>query len=131
MPIGEVAFGHVGIGRAEDGADLLQADAVFVQCAGIELDADAGKSAASHAHLPDAANLRQFLGHDGGRRVVDLAFAQHVGGEGDHEDGRVGRIHLAVGRVIGKVGGQVAASGGDGGLDVARGGIDVAIQVEL
>ena len=37
--------------------------------------------------VSDSIHLRQLLRHDGGRRIIDLAFAQHVGGESDHEDG--------------------------------------------
>ena len=126
-----MSLGSVGVGRGEDRADLLQADAVLVQRGWIQLDAHAGKGAAADAHLPHALNLGQFLRHDGGRGVVHLALAQHVGGERDHEDGRIGRIHLAVIGVVGEIGRQVAAGGGDGRLHVARRGVDVAVQIEL
>ncbi len=51
--------------------------------------------------------------------------------EGDDEDRRVGRVHLAVRRLERQVRRELAAGGGDRRLHVARGGVDVAIQVEL
>ena len=49
----------------------------------------------------------------------------------EDEDGRVGRVDLAVGRPRRQVGGQLAAGGVDRRLHVARGGVDVAVEVEL
>ena len=131
VAVREMALGRVGVGGVENAADLLQADAVLVQRVGVQLDAHAGQRAAAHRHLSHAADLRQALRHDGGGRVVHVALIQHIGGEGEHEDGRIGRIHLAVGGIVGQVGGQIAAGGVDGGLHVARGGIDVAVEIEL
>ena len=58
-------------------------------------------------------------------------FAKDLGRQRDHEDGRIGGIHLAVVRIVRQVGGQIAAGCVDGGLHVARGGIDVAVEIEL
>ena len=131
MAVGEMPLGSVGVGAWRWPADLLQADAVLVQSGGIQLDADAGKRAPAHHHLPHALHLRQLLRHDGGGGVVHLALAQHVRGEREHEDGRIGRIHLAVGGIAGQVGRQVAAGGIDGRLHVARRRVDIAVQIEL
>ena len=38
--VGKMSFGSVGIGAREHAPHLLQADAIFVQCRGIQLDAD-------------------------------------------------------------------------------------------
>ena len=53
------------------------------------------------------------------------------GGEGEDQDRRVGRIHLAVGRVAAQRGRQVGARRVDRRLDVARRAVDVAVEAEL
>ena len=97
----------------------------------IQFHPNARQRAAAHDHLAHAAHLRKLLRHDRGGVVVHLALGQHVGGQGEDENRRIGRVHFPVGRVVGKIGGQVAAGGVDGGLDVARRGVNVAVQIEL
>ena len=126
-----MSLGSIGIGAAQRGPDLLQADAILVQSRRIQFDPNTRKRASAHGHLSHAAYLGQFLRHDGRGGVVHLAPGENGRSESQHEDGRVGRIHFAVRRVVGKIGWQVAAGGVDGGLYIARGRVDVAIQIEL
>src|SRR5262249_17246140 len=63
--------------------------------------------------------------------VVHLRFTERVGGQGDHENRRIGRVHLAVIGIAREVGGEIAPGRGDGRLHIASGCVDVAVEVEL
>ena len=127
----DVALGAVGIGGADRGAHIFQADAVFVEGAGIELDADGRRRGAVERDIADARNLRQLLLDDVAGLVVDLPGRQGLGGHGQDQDGKVGRIELAVGGVGAQPPRQVGARGIDRGLHVTGGAVDVAVDVEL
>ena len=49
--------------------------------------------------LADALHLRKPLLHDGRGRVVHLPLLVNIRGQGDNQDGRVGRIDFALGRI--------------------------------
>ena len=73
---------------------------------GIDLDAHRGLLAAADEDLPDAVHLRDLLREDGVGGVEDLRQRQRVAREREDEDGRVGRVDLAVGRLERQVGGS-------------------------
>ena len=126
-----MTLGRVGVGVGQLRANLFQAEAVLAHLVGVQLDAHPGQRAAAHRHLSNARNLRQLLRHDGGRRVVHLALVEHVRSKRDHEDRRIGGVHLAIGRIARQVCRKIAARGVDRRLHVARRGVDVAIEIEL
>ncbi|MOA00799.1 hypothetical protein D3C78_1201740 [compost metagenome] len=86
---------------------------------------------AADLHFAHALNLGQALGEDGGRQVVELALLQHIGGQRQHHDRRLGRVDLLVGGHAAHAAGQQVARGVDGRLHVAGGAVDVPVQVEL
>ena len=104
---------------------------VVVELGGKYVHANRRQRAAAGGDLAHALDLREFLLENGGGFVVELAAIVDLGGEADHHDGRVGRVHLAIGGIAGQVGGQVGARRVDGGFHVARRAVDVAAEVEL
>src|ERR1041384_6274964 len=96
-------------------ANLLEADSVTVELVRVELDADSGPRASPSKDLADAFNLGKFLREDGIGSVVDFRWGNVVRRQGEHQDGRVGRIDFPVVGLAGNVGGKLAASGVDGG----------------
>ena len=72
-----------------------------------------------------------MLGEDVLGRVVDVDDRRDVRLNGQDEDGRVGRVDLAIGRRTRQVLRQLPGGGVDRGLDVVGGGVDVAVEVEL
>ena len=116
---------------ADGVAEVLEREALGGEEVGVDLNADGGTGGASGEDLADAGDLRDLLREDGVGGVVHLRQRDGVGGEREDEDGRVGRIDLAIGGVRREVRGQLRAGGVDGGLHIARGAVDVAVEVEL
>ena len=127
----EAADGEVHIRLAQQGADILQTDIGRGQRAGIHLHADGGFFGTADGGLADAIHLVQLLAEDFIGKFKNLGLRQGVGGEGQHHDGGIGRIHFAVGRGAGEVDGQVGGGGVDGGLDIVGGGLDFPVEVKL
>ncbi len=125
------SLGLVGVFGGDRGAHRLQAETHIVQGEGIGLDANRGLRRSADEDLADAFDLGQLLSHDRVGRVVHLVLGERVGGERQNQDGRVGRIDLAVVGIVGQIRRQIVASRVDGGLHVTRRGIDVAVQIEL
>ncbi len=73
--IGDLTLGPVRVGRAQSGADRIQADAQLVEQIRIQLRAHRRIGAAAHIHLADATHLRQLLRQDGVGLIVDIAAA--------------------------------------------------------
>ena len=69
----------------------------------IQFHAHGWLGAAADGHLADAFDLRQFLGEHGIGGIVHCARVVAVGGEGEDEDRRIGRVDLAVAGLFGKV----------------------------
>ena len=130
-PAPQLSLRPFHVGGRERGADVLEADPVLVQGRRVQLHPDGRERAAPHEHLADALDLGELLLEDRRRRVVHLALAHGVGGEGQDENRRVGRIHLSVCRVARQVRRQVAPCRVDRRLDVAGGAVDIPAQVEL
>ena len=127
----DIALGAVGIGRRNRGAHILQSDAVAAQLVGFELDAHRRQCAAAELDLAHAADLRQLLLDDGIGRIVELRRGQRARGQRQDDDGRIGRIVLAVGGIIAQRARQIGARRLDRRFHVARGAVDVAVQREL
>jgi hypothetical protein len=125
------ALGAVGVGGGERGADVLEADAVFEQRAGIELHPHRRQGAADDVDLADAVELRQPLLQHVGGDVVHLPRGAGGRGHRQHHDRRVGGVDLAIGRIGAQAGGRVGAGGVDRRLHVARRAVDVAVEAEL
>src|SRR5882757_8800131 len=79
--VGQRAFGEIRVRRLQRLAHLLQADAIAVELLRVHLYPDRGTRGAPHKNLPNAIHLRQFLRHDGVRRVVNLRNGNGVGNE--------------------------------------------------
>ena len=127
----DAALRTVRIGAGERGADVFEADAVFVERLRDQLDADRRQRTAADHHLADAFDLRQLLREHGRGRVIEVAAGRGVRCQGQDQDRRVGRIDLAIGRIAAQAGRQVGARRVDRGLHVARRAVDVAVQPEL
>ena len=125
------ALWAVGVGRGERRADVLEADAIVEDRAGVDLDAHRRQGRAGDVDLADARKLRQPLLQDVGGEIVELACGVGRRRHGDDHDRRVGRIDFMIGRILAQAGRQVDARGDNGRLDVARGAIDVAVEAEL
>jgi len=131
MVVRERTFCEIGVGAAERGADLFEADAIAVDLIGIDADADGGARAAPREDLADAFDLREFLREDGIGSVVNFRGLDVRRGEREQKDGRVRGIYFAIAGLAGKIGGKLAAGSVNRGLDVAGGGVDVSIEIEL
>ena len=125
------AFGAVRVAGLQGGAHVFHADAVAVQRKRQQLDAHGGQRAAAQLDIADAGHLGDFLLHQIGDFVVNLARRAGFRGQRQDDDGRGGWIGLAVSRVAAQRGGQVGAGGVDGGLHFSSGGVNLAVQVEL
>ena len=129
--VGDLPFGTHRRGRPENAADILEADAVFVQCRRVKLDPDRRKGSAAHKHLTDAVYLGELLPHDARRRVIELCDRERIRLEGNDENRRVRGIPFPIpgrGREVGR---QEAFGRIDGRLHVPGRPVDVAVQVEL
>ena len=93
--VGDLPFGTHCRGRPENAADILEADAVFVQCRRVKLDPDRRKGSAAHKHLTDAVYLGELLPHDARRRVIELCDRERIRLEGNDENRRVRGIPLS------------------------------------
>jgi hypothetical protein len=88
------AFGTVGIGRCQRGAHVLEADSVFEQSHGIELDANRKQRRTADDHLTNPIHLREALLDDVACRIVELAADQGLGRQRQDQDWTVGGIHF-------------------------------------
>jgi hypothetical protein len=112
-------------------AHVIQAYAVVSERQRIDVHAHRGLRAAAHEHLSHAIHLGNLLGEDGVADVVDFGNGKDVRVQGEQEDGRVGRIRLAIAWMARQVGRKLAQRGVDGGLDVARRGIRIPAEIKL
>ena len=120
---------HVGIG---DGvAHIVQRHAVLIERLGFEFDAHRRQRTAADLDLADPLHLGQALGQDGRSQVVELALFQHIRGQRQHHDRRLGRVDLLVGRHAAHTAGQQVTRGVDRRLHLTRRAVDVAVEVEL
>ena len=125
------ALRAVGVGGGERRADVLEADAIVEDRAGVDLDPHRRQGGAGNVDLADARKLRQPLLEDVGGEIVELPRRVRRRRHGDDHDRRVGRIDLMVGRILAQARRQVDARGDDRRLDVARSAVDVAVEAEL
>src|SRR5207244_13323391 len=87
--------------------------------------------AAADKPLAKASNLGQLLREDGIGDVVNAWQREFVRTERQYQDGRVGRINLAIPRIVWQIRRKLPTSGVNGGLHIARSRINVPIQIEL
>ena len=64
VAIGKVTFGDVRVCGAQNASDLLESDAILIQCHGVQLNANRRKRASAHNHLTHTVHLRQLLRQD-------------------------------------------------------------------
>src|SRR5262249_22147783 len=86
---------------------------------------------AAEGNLPDSGNLRELLLKDVAGNVIELTTRERLRGQCEDENGRTGRVDLAIGWIGFQARWQVRTCGIDGGLHIAGRTIDVAIKVEL
>jgi hypothetical protein len=97
----------------------------------VDLNAHGGLLLAADRDLRDARNLRNLLPKDVLGVIVDGRDREDVRMNCENENGRIGRIDLAVGGRRRQVLRQLTARRVDAGLHVLRCRVDVAIQIEL
>ena len=86
---------------------------------------------AQDLHLRHAGHHRDALRDRRLRVLVELRQRQRVGDQGEEQDRRVGRVHLAERRRRRHARRQQRHRGGDRRLHVHRGAVDIAAQIEL
>ncbi len=127
----QVAFGLIDVGGDQDFSDVVQAESSAGQRRGVNLHAHRRLLTAVDGDQPHARHLRDLLRQDRIRYVVDLVERQGVRADAQGEDGRVGRVALAVGRWRRERRGQQVRRRVNRSLHVLLGRVDVAIQIEL
>ena len=127
----ERALGRVDGRNADLRPHVLELQPLLDQLRRIDLNAYGGRLLAADAHEGDAGDLAEVLGEDVFGGVVDVDDRRDVRLNGQDEDGRVGRVDLAIGRRTRQILRQLSRGGVDRGLDVVGGGVDVAVEIEL
>src|SRR5262249_50792636 len=98
---------------------------------GVRSNADSGLLSAANAYQAYACELRNPGREASVGEILDPRQRLAIGGERQCQDGRVGRIALAVGRRRGQVGRQVRARSVDRLLHLLLGDVNVQVQIEL
>ena len=124
------AFGPALVGIGDGVAHIVQGDAVLIEGLGFQFDAHRRQRTAADLHFAHTRHLGQALGQNGRGQVVQLAFLQHVGGQRQHHDRRLGRVDLLVGGHAAHATGQQVARRVDGRLHFPRRPVDVAVGIE-
>src|SRR5579863_4953711 len=127
----EIPLRRVEAGLLDRRADVLQVDAVGGERRRIHLDAHGGFLAAADADEADARQLGDFLREARVGQVLNLRKRESVRSKSERENGRVGRVRLAVDRRDGQVGRQIRLRRVDGGLHFLLGDIDVQTERKL
>ena len=99
----EVSLRLVDVGGGDDGAQVLQVQAVRRQGLRVGLDADRRTLAAGDAHQADAGKLRQLLRHARVDEVVHLRQRHGLRRDRQREHRRVGGVDLVVDRRLRQV----------------------------
>ncbi len=126
----EVALGLVDVGGTDQGAHVVQVQAVGRQGVDVDLDPHRLALAAGDADHADATDLGDFLRYAGVDQVVELGQRHGLGRDGQGQHRRVGRVDLVVHRRCRQVAGQQVAGGVDRGLYLLLGDIHVHVEVE-
>ena len=125
------AFGRIHIHLAEQRADILQAQAGGGELGRVDLDPHGGFLRARDDDLADPFHLAEALADNFISEFKDGGGQEAVGGHAQDQNGRVGRIDLAIGRRPRQVERQFAGGGIDGGLDIARRAVHRPVQIKL
>ncbi len=121
----------VHVRGGDGGGSLVDSDAPVGERARVDLDAHGVFLRAEHLHLRDAGDRRDALRHDRLGVLVERREGERRRGEGDVEDGLVGRIDLLICGRARHPGRELARGGADGGLHVLGGRVEAAAQAEL
>ena len=127
----DTSLRRIGGGRYDHRANVLERQPPAGDLARIDLDSHRRLLLAEYPDLRNAWDLADALREHVLGIVVYLGKWQHVGGQRQDQDGRIGRVHLAIGRRRGKAGRKLARGSVDGGLDVLCRAVDISIEVEL
>jgi hypothetical protein len=127
----DAALGAVGVGRRQRRAQAVEREAVGSQRPGVRLDPHRRPLAARQRHQADAGDLADLERQPGVDDVLHLRQRQRVGGDGQRQHRRVGRIDLGVDRRRRQVGRQQRAAGIDGGLHLLLGDVQRQPEAEL
>ena len=127
----DVALRLVDVGGDERLAHVLDGEAGAGERGGIDLHADGGLLAAVEGDEADAGDLRDLLGEDGVRGVVDLRQRERRRRHREREYRRVGGVTLTVRRWDRQRRRQEIRGRVDRGLDVLLRCVDVAVEREL
>ena len=127
----EAALCLVDVGCGNGRAQVFEGQAVGGQGRGVGLDPHGRPLPAADADEPHAGKLRDLLGEPRVRQVLHLRQGQRVGGQGQRQDRRIGRIHLAVDRRVRKIPRQEGGGGIDGRLHLLLGNVEAEVEAEL
>jgi hypothetical protein len=127
----EIALGRIDIGVGDGGAEIVDVEAERGELAGVGLDTHGRALAAADADQSDAGELRDLLCQARIGEVLDLRQRQGLGGDGEGQNGRVGRIDLGIDRRRRQVGRQQVAGGVDRRLNFLLGDVEAEVEIEL
>jgi hypothetical protein len=127
----EVARGQVDVGRRDDAPQVLEREPALRERARVGLHAHGRALPTTDRDETDARHLREALRDHGVGAVVDVAQRERGGRDRDREDGRVGRVGLAVRGWRGERRRKERRGRVDRGLHVLLGRVDVAREIEL
>ena len=127
----ERALGPVDGRDADLRPHVLELQPLLDQLGWIDLDAYGRRLLAADAHERRARASDEVLGEDIFSGVVDVDNRRAIRPNGQDQDGRVGRVDLAISRWTGQILRQLSGGGVDRSLDVVGGGVDVAVEIEL
>ena len=127
----EGALGHVDVGLAQRGAQILETQTVRSQRRGIGLDAHGRALSTADTDETNTGELRNFLGEGGVGEIFDFGERERFRCQRERQDRSVGGIDLAINRGIGKALRQEIGGAIDGCLDFLFGDVNVQVQLEL
>ena len=127
----KAALGLIDVGRGDALAHAVQAQAVGRQRVGVDQHTQRRALPASQADHTHTGQLRQLLRHAGVDQVMHFRQRQAVGGNRQGQDGRIGRVDLAVDRRRGQVARQQAVCRVHGRLHFLLGHAQVFVQIKL
>ena len=119
------------IGRVDSGSHIGEPDSECGKGGGIEFNPHCRERCPANDHLADAVDLHELLRHDARSGIVNLLRPLAIGGEGQYDDRRIGRINFSVSRIVQQGAWQVCPGRIDGGLNIPRRAVDVPAEVEL
>ena len=125
------SLGHVHVGLAEGGAQVLKTQTVGSEGRGIRLNAYGRALSTADTDEADTGKLRDFLGEGRVRQVFHFGQRETRRGKGKCQDGRIRGVDFAVDGRIGQALRKQIRCAIDGRLNFLLGDVNVKVQLEL